>query len=507
MHDLTDNSDERALSRSGAKASAAYAGVLEPERPLTLKDFAQIIRRRLWVIVLVTLVFVGAAATFSLWQTPVYESSAKLLVRQEQQAADQQADPTRADGGQGLQQLTQTVLTAVDTRPVAEETIQRLGLHMDPANLLQNLTAEQIGSTSFIALTYSDTDPERAREIVNTVGRVSSERIYQVSTSGVTVTVWEDATAPGAPVSPDPVRNAVLALALGLMFGLGLAFMMEYLEDGWRSPDEAAQVSGVPTLGVIPKFEIMNVKEASGARMIGSQRGADSVSPQEDRQRNGFSEALVAVQEPAGVAAEAYRILGTRLFYPPVDSPPKVIVLTSTGRRDGRTTIAANLGTTLAQAGKNILLLDCDLRNPALHKMLGCDNTNGMLDILLGRQQGQDVWQEPIPELKMISAGSSPASPTELLSSRCFTGFLGEARQEFDYVLLDTPPIGLSDSFVLAANADGVLLILHSQRTSKASLRQALHDLQSIGASVLGTVMNSFGTPKDGYYSSLRHKA
>jgi Mrp family chromosome partitioning ATPase len=130
-----------------------------------------------------------------------------------------------------------------------------------------------------------------------------------------------------------------------------------------------------------------------------------------------------------------------------------------------------------------------------------------MVSILLGRQQRQEVWQEPIPGLKMISAGPSPASPTELLSSRRFTGFLGEVRQEFDYVLLDTPPVGLSDSFVLSANGDGVLLVVQAQHTRKGALRQALRDLQSVGASVLGTVVNSFGAPNDDYYSNLRYKA
>jgi capsular polysaccharide biosynthesis protein len=260
VYDLRSNGDERAVSGSGARASATYTGIFEDERPFSLRDVAQIIRKRLWVIVLVTLVFVGAAVAFTRWQTPVYEASVQLLVGQEvQQGDDQQISPNLAGSIEGLQQLTQTIVEAIDSRPVAEETIQRLGLQMDPGILLNNLTAEQVGSTQFILLTYQDADPQRAQEIANTVSQVSSERMSQVSpsASGIRATIWEDATVPNTPVSPDPVRNAILALALGLMFGIGLTFVMEYLDDSWRSPEELEQVSGVPTFGVIPKFEIM----------------------------------------------------------------------------------------------------------------------------------------------------------------------------------------------------------------------------------------------------------
>jgi len=233
-------------------------------------------------------------------------------------------------------------------------------------------------------------------------------------------------------------------------------------------------------------------------------RGTGSVSWQEVKQRDGFPEGLVTAQEPASVASEAYRVLRTNLFYTQVDSPLKVIVLTSTGRREGKTTTVANLGVTLAQADKNTLVLDCDLRNPVLHRMFESSNMNGLVDILVGGQEPQKVWQEPIPGLKLIPAGPLPPNPAELLSSRRLAEFLGEMRQEFDYVLVDAPPVGVSDSSVLAANGDGVLLIVHSQRTRKGALRQALRSLQSVGANVLGTVMNGYGAPKEGYYSSYK---
>jgi capsular exopolysaccharide synthesis family protein len=218
-----------------------------------------------------------------------------------------------------------------------------------------------------------------------------------------------------------------------------------------------------------------------------------------DSQSNGFPKELVTILDPAGVASEAYRILRTNLFYAQVDSPPKVIVLTSAGPGEGTTTTVANLGVTLAQAGKNTLILDCDLRNSRLHRMFGARNTKGLVDILIGTDNVQEVWQEPVSGLKLISTGPPPPYPAELLSSQRLVRFLDETRRVFDYVLVDTPPVGVSESAVLAANGDAVLLILDPQRTRKGSLRRALHSLQGVGANVLGTLMNKAEVPANGH--------
>ena len=163
---------------------------------------------------------------YSLSQPPVYEASAKVIVGQERGAGQ---DANLAGSVEGLQALTQTMIIAINTRPMAEEAIRRLELEMSPDELLGNLTVEQIETSQFIQLSYTDTDPERATQIVNTVGQVSSERISATSAaaSNIEATVIERAIAPVTPVSPDPLRNGVLATVLGLMLGIGLALLME----------------------------------------------------------------------------------------------------------------------------------------------------------------------------------------------------------------------------------------------------------------------------------------
>jgi capsular polysaccharide biosynthesis protein len=247
------NNGERAVSRGATRASDAYVRIPEIEQTF-LRELPQAVLKRLWVVILVTLIFVGATVGFSLWQMPVYGASVKILVGQELEG-DQAGN--LSSSVQGLEQLTQTMVEAINSRPVAGEVIRQLGLRMAPGDLLDNLTIEQIGTTQFIQLYYQDQDPQRAQSVVNALADVSSERIAQASASGndITATVWEYATVPDAPVSPNPVRNGLVALGLGLMLGVGLAFLLEYLDDTWRSPEEVAHVSGIPTFGAIPQFE------------------------------------------------------------------------------------------------------------------------------------------------------------------------------------------------------------------------------------------------------------
>jgi capsular polysaccharide biosynthesis protein len=150
------------------------------------------------------------------------------------------------------------MIIAIDTRPVAEEAIRRLGLGISPDELLNNLTIEQIESSQFIQLSYTDSDPGRATQVVNMVGQVSSERISKASATAnnITAKVWEKAEVPGTPASPQPLRNGLLAAVFGLMLGIGLALLMEYLDYSWRSPEEVEQISGVPTFATIPDFDL-----------------------------------------------------------------------------------------------------------------------------------------------------------------------------------------------------------------------------------------------------------
>jgi capsular polysaccharide biosynthesis protein len=255
VYESNYNGNKFATTMGGNESSAAFARTSESERAFTVGDLARVLLTRLWVILLVVSVVVGIAVGVSFWQTPEYVASTKVLVGQEQGTAQ---DSNLGGSVTGLQALTQTMILYIDTRPVAEEAIQRLGLNISPDDVLNNLTIEQMEASQMLLLSYKGSDPKQAEQIVNTVGQVSSERIStsSVIASNIEANVAERAIVPEVPVSPQPLRNGLLAAVFGLMLGTGLALLMEYLDYSWRSPEEVEQISGVPTFATIPEFAV-----------------------------------------------------------------------------------------------------------------------------------------------------------------------------------------------------------------------------------------------------------
>lgn len=211
---------------------------------------------------------------------------------------------------------------------------------------------------------------------------------------------------------------------------------------------------------------------------------------------------LVTVMDPNSVASEAYRTVRTNLLYSLVDIPLQVVMLTSSGPQEGKSTTCANLGVTLAQADKRTLVVDCDLRRPVLHKIFGLRNVHGLVNVLAGERKIEEVWQEPLLCLKVVTVGPVPPNPAELLGSQRFAEFLEHARQEFDYVLVDAPPVELvSDPAILATQSDGVLIVFDAQKTRKGTARRSMRSLETVEANILGTIMNNAKVSKSGYYT------
>lgn len=215
----------------------ALESPLRDEYDPSLGDILLTLWRWRWVVLLFPVLCAGAALGFSLVQEPVYESSVKVLIRQEPQ---RDATPGDLAGEmQGLQQLTQTVVEAIETRPIAKTVIARLDLRESPRDFLEKLNVEQVGATQFVEVSYEDSDPQRARMVAATVGTVLSDRILEMSPSAntITATVWEEAVVSDEPVSPDPLIYLLVAVSFGVVTGVALALLLEYLGTNWRSPE------------------------------------------------------------------------------------------------------------------------------------------------------------------------------------------------------------------------------------------------------------------------------
>jgi signal peptidase I len=247
--------------------------------------------------------------------------------------------------------------------------------------------------------------------------------------------------------------------------------LLRLLNSGWISPEEAEQISRAPTFGAIPEFEV--------------QRAAKS---------DNLNQRLAAILEPAGRASEAYRSLGRKLVHSSAEKPPKVTVVTSPGRGEGKSVTCANLGVVLAQAGKSTLVVDCDFRKPMIHKVFGFHNLLGTVDVLDSLVWLHEVYVEAIPGLKVAPAGPTPPDPGGPFRSLRFTEFLARAREEFEYILINAPPTEeVSDLAALASRGDGVLLVLDAQKARRDSVQRSIRNLEMNGARVLGTVVNNVG--------------
>lgn len=246
--------------KAGPDSGAPVRGGSEGEYVLSLGELLQVMWRRLWVIVLTSLVISAMAVGYSVFvQTPEYQASTRILIGQE---------PIGEGAGlggevQGLQDVTLTMAEAVSTRSVVEEAIEQENIPISSGEVLASLNSEQTPDTQFVEVSYTDADPERAQQVLSALGSVFSERVSEVSPGAapVTATVWDEAVVSQEPVSPDPVRNGALALVLGAILGVGLAFLVEHLDDSWKSPEEVERISGVPTFGIIPEFKAANSRE------------------------------------------------------------------------------------------------------------------------------------------------------------------------------------------------------------------------------------------------------
>src|SRR5882724_8124550 len=319
------------------------------------------------------------------------------------------------------------------------------------------------------------------------------------------VRIIERAEAPLRPSKPNVPLNLTLGVLAGLVLAVGAAFSFEYFDQSVKSSGEVEDLLQVPTLATIPNFEQARRATVRGpqarrllAALDGNGRAAsnghgttDTLNGHDNGHHNGHDD-LVILQEPWSQVAEAFRSLRTAVLFTAQGAPPKVIVVTSAVAAEGKTVGSLNLATALAEAGSRVLLLEADLRHPRCHRTLGVNADRGLSNVLAGQEELEGVIHAlEAPPLFFVPAGSLPRNPADLLSSPRMRQVLERLRSQYDFVIIDTPPVlPVTDAVVLAREADAVVLVVKGHGTPSALVREARDRLLMAGAPLLGVVVN-----------------
>jgi capsular exopolysaccharide synthesis family protein len=328
-----------------------------------------------------------------------------------------------------------------------------------------------------------ENDAETARQLYGSVRQRIQETNVAAELRSSNVFVIDEASPPLEPSSPRTGRNLAFALLLGLMGGVGFAFLAEYLDNRLRGPQDVERHLGLASLGVVPDFA---PAEASWPRQL-------SVHARNGRGLLAAANAKLDIidEEAPAAVTEAYRSIRTSILLSQAGEPPHTILFTSGADAEGKTTTVLNTALMFARLGAPVLVIDADLRRPSCHRALGVRNGPGLTEVLAGHEGKLRRLEIQKTDLFFLSAGSVPPNPTELLGSERMRDVLGKLRQRFAHVLIDAPPLSpVSDSVVLSTLVDGVVLVVDQPRTSRQTVRDARARLAYARAKVLGVVLN-----------------
>ena len=512
-----------------------------------------IIRARLPLIIACVVLAAAGAFLFSNVQAKVYEARATLIV-----GNSISANPDYT-GLLVSQQLATTYATIATTRPVLEAVIAKVGLGTTPEELLKNINASTETGQPLVSITARDGDAARAAAIANAlaeeliaktpdVGGATAEAraaiardikatqdqiasvqsqvvtlsaiqnrtstqeatlatlqqqlvslratlatlvAYASSSAAITLSVIEPAVAPAIPISPRPLINTVIAAILGLLIAGALVLIAAYLDDRIKTPEDVEEVVGLPTLGQVMK--------------MGGERGRSEIYR------------LVTLLYPRSAVAESYRMLRSNLEFARVDRPIHTILVTSALPGEGKTVTAANLAIAFALEGRRVLLVDADLRKPAVHNLFDIPNTQGLTTML----RSDAVSLESVAHtneqerLRVLTSGPLPPNPAEMLGSQRMLTVLQRLQASQDVLIIDSPPLRVvTDAAILSAFVDGTLLVIDANTSRRAAVRLGREALNRVNAQVLGVVLNRVPTPShvgnplfDGYHEEVTEEA
>ncbi len=467
---------------------------------MELRKYLFVLRRWWWLLVGGTLIAASTSFVVTLLVPPTYEAKVTLLVN----VLATPGVPTLTDALLS-QQLVKTYSQMAEQPVVLEQVIRRLGLPLGVGEVARMVKVQPIRDTQLLNVVVEGRDPAQVRDIANTVAAVfiqqQNQRLAESQASNA-ISVVQEALLPVNPIAPRPLLNVLMAAAAGLLLMFGLVFLLEYLDDTIKTPEDLERAVGLPVLASVTRFDSRDQVGESGLPAVSALAS----------HRNGGSATYAASNAGLrGPAAEAYRLLRTNLDFSAVEHPLRVLLVASVGPREGKSTTVANLALVLAQAGRRVLVVDTDLRRPSLHSIFKLDNGAGFTNLLLAHREqvswsGLNGYAKDLPDgqVRVLTTGPLPPNPAELLQSARCAELFHHLRDEADIVLLDSAPIlSATDTLLLAKHADGTILVIDSERTRADALRRGVAALGPTGARVLGVVLNKLNRDsrnRYGYY-------
>jgi tyrosine-protein kinase len=448
-----------------------------------LRNFLQLLRDHWLLIGAVTVLAVTGTVIMTARMTPQYSSSVTFYVSSQAGVAN---DPIGAyEGALFSQQEAQSYADLLDGPLVAGAVVRQLHLNVPAAQVSGQISTHLIPQTVLLTATVTSPSPRQAQRIAGAVGtafvRIVStlERPARKGPSLVKVTVVAPATTPGAPVSPQPLRNAGLALGLGLLAGIGLAAAHRSLDTTVKSADQLGQVTGgKPVIGTVP-FDHAARKHP-----------------------------LAADDQPFGRRAEAFRQIRAGLAFIDVDAPHKVLMFTSALPEEGKSSTVCNLAITLALSGRRVILVEADLRRPRAAGYLGLPGGSGVTSVLVGTAGLGDAVQQWGDDLfSVLTSGPAAPNPSELLGSQRMRSLLQDLRGSYDTVLVDAPPVlPFADALATGPACDGSVLVVRYGKTRADQVRRAAEALAGVRVPLLGSVLTMTPAGRDRGYGYSRYR-
>jgi len=435
----------------------------------------------------------GAAEALGLSYVPRSEDVSAWLVAGTQLMgiAERDTNPERA---RALADAIVQQLILQTPNEIAEDQAQQAFVRTQLTNLEQSIqaTEEEIwaeqarldAANSARAIQQYQTNIAALQEKLASYQTTYSTLLSSVEGRTNYISVFEPASTPTWPISPNVMQTVAMAAAIGMALAVGGALLIEFLDDTIKTTEDLEATANLPAVGTILRFP-----------------NAPKGDP---------GSKLITVREPRSPIAESYRVLRTNIMISSVDESLQTLVVTSPNPLEGKTTTVANLGVAMAQTGKSVLLVDADLRRSSLHKLFAASNEKGLTNLLLEDKLVLDGWlQETDTEnLSILSSGLLPPNPSELLGSRKMQNLVEQLKEEFDMVIFDTPPLlPVTDAVVLSMESDSILLVVNAGHTRRGALRRATDALRQLEINVIGAVLNRVSAKAVGSSSYYYHQA